>query len=499
MLRFIKNNWAKVVLWVAIASYITYFSVLTVLRFQTLHAHYFDLGIMHQTVYNTYKGLATGDLSRVLELTNPHGWEQVKRMAVHNDIFLALLSPFYFIDSGPETLLVIQTVVLALGALAVFKITLRVFDKKPLRDFIGLTFALAYLLYPAMERANLFDFHAVTLATSFLLWMIYFWLESRYFLSFVFLGLSLLTKEQVALTTAFFGLYTLYSHVKTRKKVTFPLTVILVSVIWFALSIFFIIPAARGGANHFALSRYQEFGDTPIGVIIGFIMHPYSICKRLFHKDTYNYLVSLFGPLGFLSPLSPIALLVALPELAINILSSSWNMKTIIYHYTSVIQPFVFLSSIYGAKKLMFIPKKSKFVGKAAMIIIIWLWLFIAIFTYFEGPLPFAKKKEIHPFKYPQKEAGTTVFWAKTLKDEALKIATTGKLAPLFTSRRYFYNFSEKYDLADYIVIRLNEIYNYPEKDILIPVYEKLKIDLGYELIYHEDNFEVYKKVKSEK
>ena len=130
MLKFLPSKKHNVLLWVSILVYVVYFSIFTVLRMRnTLYASYYDLGIMHQTVYSTYKALQTGDYGRFLELTNPTGIAQIKRMAIHNDLLLALIAPFYFIHSGPETLLVIQSFILGLGALAVFKISQYILQK----------------------------------------------------------------------------------------------------------------------------------------------------------------------------------------------------------------------------------------------------------------------------------------------------------------------------------------------------------------------------------
>ena len=125
----LRKHWSEILLGVMILTYIGYFTWFTILRYQTLYAHYFDLGIMQQTVYNTFMSLKTGDLSRFLELTNPHGFDQVKRMSVHNDMFLALLAPFYFLYSGPEMLLIIQSVGVGLGALAIYGISKMIFEK----------------------------------------------------------------------------------------------------------------------------------------------------------------------------------------------------------------------------------------------------------------------------------------------------------------------------------------------------------------------------------
>jgi uncharacterized membrane protein len=168
-------------------------------------------------------------------------------------------------------------------------------------------------------------------------------------------------------------------------------------------------------------------------------------------------------------------------------------MRNIIYHYTAVIQPFIFISSMFGAKKALDFFTKRKIKGVYLIIsIIIFSTL---IFSYFKGPLPYSKEKEVHPFLYPEKEAKEVTLWSKTLRDESLKISATGHLAPFFTSRRYYYFFSNSYSLADYIVIRRVEIYNYPEKNELIPVYENLLGDERYKQIYKNGDLEVFKKL----
>ncbi len=503
----------KIILWIFILAYIIYFSYFTILRFKTLYASYYDLGIMNQTVYNTFQAIKKQDWNRFLELTDVDSSSQIKRMAIHNDLLLALIAPFYFIYSGPETLLVIQSIILGLGALAVFKIAQIVFNNSKYKDVLSLVFALAYLLYPPLERANIFDFHAVTLATTFLLFMFYFWLKKRYKLSFLFVVLSLLSKEEVGLTIAFFGFYTIFFQNKRfvrlnlfqhldkfkKKSILFSILIIVVSLSWFFLSILVITPFFRGG-HHFALDYYGDFGDSPSSIIFGILKNPYSISKYLFRYDTLTYLLQLLGPTAFLSLLSPIQFLIALPELGINLLSSNFNMRNLIYQYSAVITPFVFISAIYGARKLINVKFKMlnvKSTSQMSNLVVIMMFIATLVFSYLKGPLPFSHEAEIHPFLYPQVEAKDVIFWAKTLQDENLKISTTGQEAPFFTSRRYFYNFSGLYNLANYVILRLNEVNDYPEKNQLIPVYNKLKEDKNYQLIFKRNKLEVYKKVIS--
>ena len=487
MLNFLKIHKISILLWLLILVYIVYFSYLSILRYKTLYASYYDLGIMNQTVFNTYAALRDGDLSRILELTDPLGPNQIKRMAIHNDLLLALLSPFYFFYNGPETLIVIQTIILALGAWAVFRISEYILAKVKNHSLISLGFSISYLLYPPMQRANLFDFHAVTLSTAFLLFMFYFWLSKKYIPVIIFFILSIISKEQISLAIAFFGIYAIYASGifkknKDWKAILISLTLFLISAIWFALSMLVIIPLFRG-KEHFALAYYNDG----------------SLSKYIFNTGTFNYLFLLLGPLGFLSLFSPLQLLIATPEIAINLLSSNSNMRNVIYHYTSVIQPFIFVSAIYGIKNINH--KLSAFFGKFVanknipLLLAVYILVFSLIFQYYKGPLPFMKEQNIHPIAYPQKAAEEVKAWAKKLNDEKLKIAATGQVAPHFSSRRYLYYFSKYYYMADYIVIRPGEIYNYPEKDMLIPVYEKLIKDKRFVKIYKSDNLEVYDKL----
>jgi len=494
----LRKYWAELVLGAMILVYIIYFSWFTILRYQTLYAHYFDLGIMHQTVYNTFMSLKTGDFSRFLELTNPHGFDQVKRMAIHNDIFLALLAPFYFIYSGPETLLIIQSVAVGLGALAVYGIGIIIFEKMHGSKLISIFFSFAYLMYPALQRANQFDFHAVVLATPLLLFMYYFYLKNKYVESSLYALGALLTKEQVGLTLAFFGLFMVFMATKQirhkeikKPEFLFAGSLIFVGIGWFIFSMTYIIPNFRQGV-HFALTYFGDFGDSPQGVIVGLLKNPPLVLQLLFKKETFTYLINIFGPLGFLSFFSPLYLIIAAPEFAINMLSKSEAMRNIYYHYTAVTTPFVVISSMYGYEKLLYIMRKAPYHFK---LVNLYCLLCVLLFSYYISPLPYSKTPEVHPILYPAKERFEAFKWQKIVADEKIKVMASGHIGPVFSSRRFFYNLSDRYDLADYIVLSRDEVYNGYESEKAIVTYEKLIKDMKYSQIYKSGSFEVFKKI----
>src|SRR5207248_11338874 len=90
-------------------TYALVFALFAVARHLAFQTQRFDLGIMSQAVWSTLHG-------HFLEVTTQRG-EQVTRLAVHVDPFLALLAPLWAIWPSPLMLLVFQAIAVSLGAL----------------------------------------------------------------------------------------------------------------------------------------------------------------------------------------------------------------------------------------------------------------------------------------------------------------------------------------------------------------------------------------------
>ncbi len=478
MFKKVFNSWWHVLLWIFIFTYIAYFSTFTILRFRHLYAEYFDLGIMQHTVYNTYQAIKTGDWSRFLELTAPYGGgEQIKRMAIHNDIILAPLALFYFLHAGPETLLILQTIVLALGAWVVFKISKLLLK----HDFLSFAFAFAYLMYAPMQRANIFEFHAVTFATTFILFMFYFWLKGKIRWSLLFLILALITKEEVGLTLGMFGLYMTYRRYRRNVRypsehnsLFLPMLITIISWGWALISVFWIAPAFRG-SQHFATHYYDSLFSNAVGYI--------------FNKSTLDYFFYLLGPIAFLTLLAPEFILISSPELAINLFSSNMQLRSLYFQYTSVIQPWVFIGVIYGAHKILRwkIPSIQRYIG-------LFIILLSLMFNYLKGPLPYSAEKNVDPWLYDRKgEYEIVKTWQTIVAADTIKVSSTDQIAPFFTSRRYFYIFSLDYKKADYVILSLSNI-QFSYRTEVKPAYEELKKNSMFEKVFDQNGYEVYKK-----
>lgn len=481
------------ILYLIILIFVISFAFLSIARLHQLWASYFDLGIMHQTVFNTYKALQIGDFSRILEITDPHGSGlQIKRMAIHNDMLLGLLAPLYFIYSGPETLIFVQIFVVASGAYALYLIAKKKGLNTSLKGIYLVLIPLVYLLYPPLQRSVLYEFHAVVLATSFMMWMYYAWISRRWVWFGFFLVLSMLTKEHVGFTIGTWLLveclirywhtkekhFTLSSLARALDRKTVLAVLLAAACFGYTLwSTFSYIPSFRSGSDHFALSYFAKSSDG--GSFIS--QH----LTQLFSYQTADYIFRVFGPVGFISLLSPLSL-ATIPEILLNLLSHSPQQKSLYFHYSALITPWVFIALIDVFARLRHI-RITRYVP-------ILLIIALAILSYLDSPMPYSIRNENGLWGPAAKELPDIRLWQQILARDEIKVSAVGQFAPYLTNRRYYYDFGKNYDKADYILLRLTEVYDYPEKAILVPVYLQLQKDERYRQIYKNDGVEVYKR-----
>jgi uncharacterized membrane protein len=138
------------VLIVAIVAYSGYFSLYQMQRHRALWT-FIDLANMEQTIWNTLHGrfmrytiypatseLVTDFTDRITE----------SRLGEHVQPILLLLMLPYALVQRPETLLVLMSVGVSLGALPFFRIVQRRLHS----DVWALLFAVGYLLLPSVKR-----------------------------------------------------------------------------------------------------------------------------------------------------------------------------------------------------------------------------------------------------------------------------------------------------------------------------------------------------------
>ncbi|GIW11782.1 MAG: hypothetical protein KatS3mg061_2839 [Dehalococcoidia bacterium] len=318
----------------AVLAYALLFSFLAIHRHRVYETDAFDLANMEQALWNTVHG-------RPLAFTNFEGL--TNRLGAHVEPTLLLLAPLYALAPRPETLLVVQSVVVALGALPVSWLA-----RAHLRSQLAaLIFALAYLLFPALEAANLYDFHALTL-TAGLLPFAFWFAERRQVVGYWATVLLVLgCKEDLPLLVFVFGLWVAF--VRGWRRV--GLATAALAALWFVVAVLVIIPHFNPERQSPYLdTRYGHLGSTLPEILATLLFNPPYWLGYLYQPSKLAYMRDLLTPVAFLSLLAPLCLAILTPTLLLILLSSSVLQNTLeLEHYPAPLVPVVVISAVFGA------------------------------------------------------------------------------------------------------------------------------------------------------
>jgi uncharacterized membrane protein len=319
-------------------AYIAFMSVLTVARHNAFMTHSFDLGIHDQVVYNV---LHSGYLR-----STQHGADPINYLREHFSPILYLLAPIYALYQDARTLLVLQSILLGLGAIPVYLLA----QRKTANTSLALAFSASFLLLPALHGVNTFDFHQIVPATVLILFCLYFLETGRTVPFLIALGLALLTKEEVALTAAAIGLYVFLA----KRRYGLGAAIMALSLIYFVAVVGFIMPALGGAAQVNRFSGIMAPGSTGLaGVFKTLLTNPWYVVPFIVTNPAkLLYLFQLLVPVLFLPLLGGITWLVVAPPLALALLSSAETQYTIGFHYPATVVPGIFFMAIFGSLRL---------------------------------------------------------------------------------------------------------------------------------------------------
>lgn len=338
-----------------IGVYAAVFSYFTIMRMYSLGASAWDLGNYNQALYTfDFNGklfVWTADI-----IANPSG----SLFGVHfSPLFFLLAIPYLFYPR-PETILVIQSIVIAIGAVPVFWLARSSFSSR-----LALLFSLSYLVSPALMGVNFFDFHPEAFIPASLLFVIYFFMRQKWVkltLSTVF---SFAIMGEVGLLVSALGVYFLLRYYFPRKadmmgirRFPFAATALLVcGLAWNIISIqltLLVNPTAPYVGS--ASPSWSILGATNVvSVPVAIVASPIRAAEALFFDGASKalYVVVLVGSAGFLSLRKSLTLLPSLVWLGPALLSNYSPYYLIGFQYPAFVIPFVAYASVEGAKKFV--------------------------------------------------------------------------------------------------------------------------------------------------
>ncbi|MEM4479803.1 MAG: DUF2079 domain-containing protein [Candidatus Bathyarchaeia archaeon] len=357
--KFRKVDRSSIILSFLVAIYTLIFSSLTIMKHHAFKTYAWDLGIFTQSLWTTL--YANKFFYHTCELfINPSG----SFFGVHFSPILFFILPFYRIFTIPETLLVLQSFVIALAALPIYKLATDYLQSR----LAGLTFALAYLTYPAIQWVNYYDFHVQAFLPLFFTFVIYYAFKKSWGRYFIFLVLSLMCIEHVAFISSFIGLYIAWKfrksillNFKQRKilasEVSVPLFTILLSITWYLFTLwqrdtfFPINPATMEeflGAPNFTILGARS----PLEIPLLIILRPLNAIQALLYNGHMKllFLFLIFSPLAFYSFKDPSALIPTIPWFVFSFMSQTLDHYALGNQYPAFITAFIFIAAIFGVK-----------------------------------------------------------------------------------------------------------------------------------------------------
>jgi len=400
-------------------TYFILYSVLSVLRHVTYHSFGPDLGIFDQVFWNTTQGRLFESTMSLVQ-PQPHSY-----LADHFSPIYLLLVPFYAVFPRPQTLLVIQTLFLALGVWPLYLLARLKLEP----GFQRLVWALAYFLFLPVAFINLFDFHELALVVLPLGFAIYYLENGRPGLFLLSLVTTFLVKEELPLVGVGFGAYILLA----KRDWKLGLGVLAGSLAAFLAVVRVIIPAFGGGsyayfARRFAF-RYAELGTTPQEIIATTFTHPSRLLQIIVQPQKLKFVVGIFGPVLGLTAISGWAAILVLPTLGILLLSNYAPQYAFSSHYSAPLIALVIGTSILGLARLR--PRLRRPVAAGVLASSL-------AFSLAFGDLPFSRHFDPRMFQQEPRYAAFVHNLDRIPPDAS--VAAENNLTPHLSQRRYIYN-----------------------------------------------------------
>ncbi|MFA5287049.1 MAG: DUF2079 domain-containing protein [Candidatus Omnitrophota bacterium] len=457
-----RDSFNLKILWLAISAYTFYFSFLSILKLVSFSYYDFDLAVHTLSVWNITHGSIYNSILGIPFLGN------------HMQPILFFVAPLFALYPHPETLLLLQTLFLSLGAFPLYLIA-----KKRIGTDLALIVALGYLLYPGLAFTNLFEFHPTVFATFFLILSLYAYDFEKIKLFIFSSVLAMLSQENVPMAIITLGVMA-FIEKKGLKWIFIP---IVLGVVYFIPALILMGHFNQGTVQFFSL--YRHLGQNHLGIFL----HPWVPLRFILRQESFVYLFNIFLPVLFIPFMALIKLFPAAPFFLQHLLSARPYDLNMSYHYLAEIIPFVFFSAIYGINKLI----KMRFFNRHIPVFKSILISFILFNAVYYGPyvkesfringdfrkdyLDLYKERFIDKIPHSANVVATFEFLPR--------LANRKKLYSLHHSYKGFYTLSDKrYILpedAEYALVDFNDRFTF--REFYIPdSYANLKnIFLKYE------------------
>lgn len=322
---------------IATAVYVVGMGFIVVTRHLALRTHALDLGQYVHTMWSIAHGYgATFTLiPEYVTTVRMYAWGD------HLSPILYALVPFVGLSPDASiAALMSQTVILALGAPAVFGYVVR---RDPDAARSGVALAILYLLNPSLHGINLRDIHPAAFAIPLVIAAALAHDAGRFgWCALALVGVAG-CREDAAVAVVGFGIWLALA----RRRWIAGGGVAIAAVLLLMLDLQVVMPYFRGDGPYHHLYRYTHLGGS-LGEILVSIALPWRWLGVVLTAPKLVYALAMLAPLGCLPLLAPRTLAAAAPGLAMNLLSLDPILINHRAQYQSFVLPFLILAAVEG-------------------------------------------------------------------------------------------------------------------------------------------------------
>jgi uncharacterized membrane protein len=351
----------------------------------------------------------------------------------HVNILTLVFVPFYWLGAGPHFLYLIQTLIMAAGAIPLWLLAR---DKTD--PWTALVPAGSFLLFPSLEWINWWHFHPDALIITPLLFA--WWLASRKNWKWfaVAVACALLAKEDAALAVIMLGIVLWIRGDKKWGRITLA-----AGFVYFLICTRLIIPIANGGKEPFYEELFPGFGHSMMEILWTMIRHPSRIYRFALLPDRLKYYRQLLYPVGLLPIGAPLVLLLGGPQTVVNVVSAHQPTHDIRYHYSSIVIAVIFIATVEVFARIV---RR----GEGWKVAVVALLVVSSVLSNREwSPSPIGRQYKSGIWAQPQAKHAVLHRALKLVKPGD-RVTATYYIVPHLTHREYIYEFPNPFRVANW-------------------------------------------------
>jgi len=444
----VKKHGALAVVVAGALGYAIFFSFFLLRWHYKLRTGNFDLAINNNLMYG---GLYGDFLKSPVAFPDDPG----KYLAAHAKFGHYLFLPIYALVPRPETLLIIQSVLIGGSSVPLF-----LFARRHLAPWAAAALTLAYLAYYPMHGATFSEFQNVPIAALFVFGVVWAADAKRWIWMAAFTAIALLMREDIPIGLSIIGFFLLASGYRP----TAGLVLAAVSTSYFLLLRFYVMEEA--GDWWFPTMYKELWSDGERGfrsVIKTLLTNPLFVITKLAIEKKLIYLAHLLTPLAFLPLRRWYLWLSLIPGVLLTLLVTNYDPPIqFSFHYVMHWAPYLFMASVVALVAIGKSPDLGPLRQRAALFALCGA---SAVLSFNYGA--FARRENsfkggFHKveFTYTQTEADRYERLLQLIKDvpKDATVAATEKVGPHLSSRRILHTMRTGPHGAEWIVASSREL-----------------------------------------